>query len=69
MIKERLSSQNMKAMNLTVRETAFQVDGAVHSSKRMEQGYLPDTWSHPSSPELATKGQSPEHQDHNVCVS
>lgn len=69
MIKKRLSPQNKKAMNLTVRERAFQVDSAVHDSRRMEQGYLPDKWFHPSSSQLATKGQNPKHQGHNVHFS
>jgi len=35
----------------------------------MGQGYLPEKWSHPISSELATKGQNPEHQGHNVHIS
>jgi hypothetical protein len=64
MIKERVSPQNMKAMNLTVRDTELYKLTVLCATAR--ECDLPDTWSHPSSPELAAKGPNPEHHDHNA---
>jgi hypothetical protein len=66
MNKERLNPQNMKAMNLTVRDTELYKLMVLCTTAR--EWDLPDTWPHPSSTELDTKGQNTEHQDHNAYV-